>query len=58
MLYTRPTFSCPAANPKTPIERWDLAFFSADEYKAKYNISDAEYQQVSGGTDSTSSVRR
>lgn len=39
MLYTRRTFTCPAASGNVSNKNWDRAFLSADEFIAKYGES-------------------
>lgn len=36
MLYLRPTFTCPAAGPKTSDKNWDRAFLTAEQFSQKY----------------------
>lgn len=56
MLYTRPSFTCPAAGAKTSGENWDRAFLTHEEFVAKYGESpDGQARPVSlepYGTDS------
>lgn len=43
MLYTRQTFTCPAASAKTTNRAWDLATLSKEEFKTKYGVTEEEY---------------
>jgi len=36
VLYTRGTWTCPAAGLKTTDKNWDRAFLSVDEFRQKY----------------------
>lgn len=49
MLYQRPTFTCPAAAPRTSQQTWDFAMLSKSEFTRKYQITSAEYEQLQRG---------
>lgn len=49
MLYLRPSFTCPAAAPRTSQASWDLAMLSKSEFIRTYQITSAEYEQLQRG---------
>lgn len=49
LLYTQRTFTCPAAYSGTTEQQWDLAFLSKEEFMAKYQVNEEQYQALAEG---------
>jgi len=49
MLYTQRTFTCPAAYSGTSDQQWDLAFLPKEEFMAKYQVTEEQYQALAEG---------
>ena len=49
MQYLQRSFTLPAGSEKISAQKWDLAFMSREEFMAKYQISDREYDEIAKG---------
>lgn len=52
MLYTRKSFTCPAASGKVTDKSWDRAFLTAEEFESKHGAGSYDEAQPSGTEDS------
>jgi hypothetical protein len=49
MQYLQHSFTLPAGSNKISDQKWDLAFMSREEFMAKYEISEREYDEIVKG---------
>jgi len=49
MQYLQHSFTLPAGSTNISSQKWDLAFMSREEFVAKYQISNKEYDKLVKG---------